>query len=456
MSRNLQEFHIGIMGPRGGPDDPCPAYNGGGAVNDLLTESDACNIKIKPFLRPSQPGTYTGTMTSSQPLKPGTLCHFFPADPCKGSPHYVVAGALPTNSMGGNLPGNAGIMSQIQQLSKNHPWYQFTQQVKEDNREGVHVRKTHSPKMVTYNTRNSNLPNTPIPQRNLPFLGGLNSCYTAVQSFMGVFSNFFSGMLPGKNMSAGNVLQMIKQNANNSNTLISANVSPEIMGMISALADVAGATDSNTTPGYITSQRANSTIYLHHAVNLFSQCKSPYDVLTTFDQLEQNPVYKGTNTLGGISFSANGASGSSSYTLSANGMVSSQISANANTQLQQAMQTVSSGGSFPGGIFGVPMFGDGAGTIMKMLDRIHPAAAAGRKGMMMSVVADSLRNIDAKIFHAGGDFLTKGLNLSQKIPALSTFAQFTQINFASFLPVNVSGLISKISSSGIPGISIGK
>lgn len=396
---------IGIV--VGGHDaDPAPNQNGVRIYcpqihgNDVKKE----DLGFSPMLMPpNQAGTtqFNGVPDTGQHV----LC--LKSGP-PGDSTLVVVGSLTVNRQDGGQPGNKNLNTYLNALTTAFATelnINIPPNVKETTQDGTRIRKIEEKgqkhkhdllKGMPSHGATYNLAGMPLKQ--------LNNVATATQAFSNILTGSMLSALPGMNFSVGNILSSLTSSA--LDELLSS-LSPQLAQGLQNMFTLMQTMEISEGGGFSTAGKVDPTTYLNNAVSLLKGNQSLGEIITNLQRLQSDTSLFGLDKLAGAAFQIPTAFGNITMNLSPAGVIEMVTPDSVQTAINAFNSLMTSGAGFPGASLG-NMFGNSAGVMSEMFNRLPPDKQGIAKSMMEKVVAPgtqarTLLNTANELAHLGSN-----------------------------------------------------
>lgn len=198
---------------------------------------------------------------------------------------------------------------------------------------------------------------------------------TAKQHFGSIMGSGFLSGLPGALMSLGKMMNNLSSK-NKSN--IKKNMPPQTQAAFESMAYLLPDIETSGGGFYATDSKVNEDVFMENAISLMSQCTSLSDLCDVLKRVQTDESLYGLDQLPDVSYTYTGAFGGTDYVISANGnvKVANSNTTNATSSSKSSfggfMSSAALAGGSPSSLPGQNMFGDSAGTIFDMMQRVFP------------------------------------------------------------------------------------
>jgi hypothetical protein len=247
-----------------------------------------------------------------------------------------------------------------------------------------------------------------FPLNGIP-IDPIKNINTAIQAAASIPDVGFLNALPGIAMSLGGLLNNILSVANLSKQLKKGMI-PSAFNVVSSMSALIQTVEQSESTGFLTSGKVNPDVYMENAIELLSQCTNLSDVTSTMARLQSDSSLFGMEKYGPTVIEQETPFGKVLTSVSPLGQ---QITLTPATVAQgfSAISNLMSGAGFPGAVPGENMFGDSAGTILNMMQRIPGGAGFSQalsvaQQLNTSGAAQQVFDVANEVF-SGGNPLNK-------------------------------------------------
>lgn len=395
-------------------------YGQGGVSDEIQDPLKACNMQVWSPTEHSWAGVQPNHLALSPQFR--KTQSEFPRPPDPGSFVYclkttgrsdvVVLGQAnemvnPSTSTGGNINlfmMNPYLQQAFNRILEMYPLPQYKEQMKR----GALIREVQEKGSQYYHGMLQGLPS----QASLYPMAAITQqakkgVETAKEHFANVLGmNQISG-LAGQVMSLG---KMFSNMSNSNKNQIKQNMPNETQAALESLAYLLPNIETNGGGHYATDAKVNEDVFMANAIDLLSQCTTVSDITAVLSRVQTDTSLYGLDQLPDTYVTYNTPYGDVHQVITANG---SLYTANSNTT-NNTSQSKSSFGSFmssaataggsPSSLPGQNMFGDSAGTMHDMMQRVFPG---GEQTSMTTVENTNRQNKSIQ-----RNFQKRGLNES--------------------------------------------
>jgi hypothetical protein len=235
-------------------------------------------------------------------------------------------------------------------------------------------------------------------------IDAVSSIRTALQAAAAIPGLDVLSKLPGVASSLGSLLNDITSNPL-LNKLISQALPRDVLNAVNSMSRLVQSVEQGESAGFMTSGRVNPEVYTKNAVDLLSQCTNVSDVTTALTRLQSDSSLFGMEAYGPVVVEQETPFGKvqMSYDTGGNQFTFSPQSVVA---AAGALSKLMSGAGFPGAVPGENMFGQSAGTILNMMQRIpggqgFSQALSMAQALNTSGAAQQVFNMAKKVYEGG-------------------------------------------------------
>jgi len=363
-------------------------YGQGGVSDQIQDPLKACNMQVWSPTEHSWAGVQPNHLALSPQFR--KTQSEFPRPPDPGSFVYclkttgrsdvVVLGQAnemvnPSTSTGGNINlfmMNPYLQEAFNRILEMYPLPQYKEQMKR----GALIREVQEKGSQYYHGMLQGLPSQasiyPMAMITQQAKKGIE---TAKEHFANVLGmNQFSG-LAGQVMSLG---KMFSNMSNSNKNQIKKNMPNETQAALESLAYLLPNIETNGGGHYATDAKVNEDVFMANAIDLLSQCTTISDITAVLSRVQTDTSLYGLEQLPDTYITYSTPHGNIDQVITANGYL---YTANSNTT-NNTSSSKSSFGSFmssaatyggsPSSLPGENMFGDSAGTMFDMMQRVFP------------------------------------------------------------------------------------
>lgn len=206
---------------------------------------------------------------------------------------------------------------------------------------------------------------------------------TAIQQFNSVLSPSLLSQLPGMSMSLGNMFNMLQGNLLNQ---IMDKLPKELQAGLENMNILIQGVEAGEG-SFNSSGRVNPDVFLKNAVDLLSQSTSIADIIGSMQRLQSDTSLFGTDTLAAVNIPIDTPFGKMSLSMDPSGAIQSLIPDSVQKAMDAFSSLMSSASQFPGVELGKNMFGDAAGAMNEVSQRLSPEFQQVFKSRMESAIA---------------------------------------------------------------------
>ena len=304
-----------------------------------------------------------------------------------GDTSLIVLGTLPTNRQPGGAKGNLNLNTALRKMVEAFATtinVNIPPNVKETKKDGARVRvvqekgqKHKHDLLVGTQSHGSAYPMAGIVQKQL------SNISTATQAFSSILTGSMMSALPGVSFSVGNILNSLTSSAFDE---LMSSLSPDLAQGVQNMFTLMQSMEVSESGGFNTMGKVDPTTYLANAVNLLKGNQSLGEVISNLQRLQSDTSLFGADKLGGALFDVPTAFGVMKMSLLPNGEISTLMPDEMQTAMKAFSSLMTSGIDFPGASL-QNMFGDSAGVMSSLFDRLPPDKQTNAKSMMEGVIA---------------------------------------------------------------------
>ena len=325
-----------------------------------------------------------------------------------GSTQCQVLGlASDLNNAGSGIAGNMGLFQMapiLQQFMNKSTGVSRPPNIQQGNEGGATVfniqeRGDHSHNLLQgLPTHGALFPLSGIP------IDPIKSIHTAIQAAANIPGADILSKLPGVAMSLGGLMNKLLSNAKQSNTLRNS-MPPQAFAALTSMGNLIQSMEQSESTGFMTAGRVNPDVYSNNAITLLSQTTNLSDVVAATTHLQSNTSLFGMESYGTITIEQETAFGNVKMNVSATGETTVITPDAVLKQMNDFAKLMSNASSFPSAVPGQNLFGDSAGTIMNMIQRLPSGDATQAinllKNLNTSSVAQDLNKMFQSIINGG-------------------------------------------------------
>ena len=406
-SDNITEnnFTVGYC-VRGHDKDPDPNQNG--LVGVYLPQHHGNNVPVNHlgFSPVVMPPNQSGATEFNGVPDPGQALLCMRGNEPSGASSLVILGSLPVNRQDGGQAGNLNLNTALSalvtafgtEINVNIP-----PTVKEVMESGARIRQIVEKGQLHKHDLLKGIPShgamynlAGMPQKQLTNIS------TAIQSFSNILTSSMMSAIPGMNFSVGNILSSLTSSV--ADKLLSS-LSPELAQGVQNMFSLMQSMEVNESGSFSTMGKVDPTTYLNNAVSLLTGNQSLGEVVENMKRLQFDTSLFGLDKLANASFSVPTAFGAITLGVSALGAITNETPDVVQKAIQAFTGLMTSGAGFPNATLS-NMFGDSAGVMSELFNRLPPDKQTNAKNMMEGVIASGtdprkLLNNVADIVHTG-------------------------------------------------------
>lgn len=198
---------------------------------------------------------------------------------------------------------------------------------------------------------------------------------TAKEHFANILGSNILSQLGGSVMSLG---KMMGNLSNKDKKKIKEDMPPEVQAALESMAFLLPNIETSGGGFYATDAKVNEDVFMTNAVDLLSQCRSVSDICAVLSRVQTDTTLYGLEELDDIVIEYTTPFGGVTQYISANGDLwvansnTTNATSNSKSSFSSFMSSSSIAGGSPSSIPGENMFGDSAGTMFDMIQRVFP------------------------------------------------------------------------------------
>lgn len=198
---------------------------------------------------------------------------------------------------------------------------------------------------------------------------------TAKEHFANILGSNILSQLGGSVMSLG---KMMGNLSNKDKKKIKEDMPPEVQAALESMAFLLPNIETSGGGFYATDAKVNEDVFMTNAVDLLSQCRSVSDICAVLSRVQTDTTLYGLEELDDIVMEYTTPFGGVTQYISANGDLwvansnTTNATSNSKSSFSSFMSSSSIAGGSPSSIPGENMFGDSAGTMFDMIQRVFP------------------------------------------------------------------------------------
>lgn len=281
----------------------------------------------------------------------------------------------PSTSTGGNINlfmMNPFLQEAFNRLLKMWPLPQYKEQMKRGAliREVQEKGRQYSHSMLQGLPSQASLyPMAMITQQ------AIKNVETAKEHFANILGMGQIGQLAGSFMSLG---KMMNNMSNNDKKKVKQNMPNETQAALESLAFLLPNIETNGGGYYATDCKVNEDVFMANAVDLLSQCTTVSDICTVLSRVQTDTTLYGLEQLPDVRITYSTPFGGVDQVITANGdlMIANSNTTNTTSSSKGSfgsfMSSAATAGGSPSSLPGQNMFGDSAGTMFDMMQRVFP------------------------------------------------------------------------------------
>jgi hypothetical protein len=350
-------------------------------------------------------------------LDPGT-CVFVRKDTGSNMCH-IIGMANEIYDPNGQISGNFNLLSipQIAKAIQQTIDVRIPPTIQETTEKGVKIRKKQE---KGENHKHALLANIPSNGAIYPLAGSIvpnvKNVSTAIEAFSGILTPSIAGLLPGINVSLGNLIgsltsgnllgslagnvvgnvinqiggdlpgeivgavgaaatKMISQNElRDLSKQLTSKLNPEMRQTLNSMSLLLSTIETTTGGGFTSGGKVDPLSYMSNAVDLLGQTRQIGDMIQAFQQLQYDTSLFGQDKLPNITIMIDTPFGKVPLSISPTGIISKNIPAPLQQLINSFVSQLTSASGFPGVNPGENLFGDSAKTMFDMFQRLSPQA----------------------------------------------------------------------------------
>jgi hypothetical protein len=394
-------------------NDPAPDQSGGMRIIIPGLHGKDVQTNHLAFSSMQKSPTNYSQQSFEGALDPGT-CVFIRKDTGSNMCH-IIGLANEIYDPDGQIGGNFNLLSipQIAKAIQQTIDIRIPPTIQEATEGGVKIRKKQEKGQLHKHAILAGIPsNGAIYSLAGAIVPNVQNVSTAVEAFANILSPSLAGLLPGINVSlgnlvgsltsgnllgslAGNVLQNVAGQALGdlpgeivgavgaaATTMVSqaqltdlskqlnSKLSRQMKTTLSSMSTLVSTIETTTGGGFMSGGKVDPTTYMTNAVDLLSQVGEIGDIVQVFQQLQYDTSLFGQDKLPNITMMIDTPFGIKlPLSISPSGIISQNIPAPLKLAIEAFSSAMSSGASFPGVIPGENLFGGSAKTMFDMFSR---------------------------------------------------------------------------------------
>lgn len=330
-----------------------------------------------------------------------------------GSTQCQILGlASDLNNYESNIPGNIGLLQMapiLAQYLNKSTGVSRPPTIQESSEGGAKIFKINERGDHNHNLLKG-LPThgALFPMNGIP-IDPIKNIMTAIQATSSIPGAGLLNSLPGIAMSLGGLMNTLLSSRNLSKNLKKAMPITAFNAMAS-LGNLIQSVEQGESTGFLTSGRVDMDTYVANSVEILSQCTNLSDVTTAMTRLQSDTSLFGIENLSPTIIEQETPFGMIKSSISPTGQ---QIELTPATVAAgfSAISKLMSGSGFPGVVPGENMFGESAGTILNMMQRIpggggFSQALSIAQQLNTSGIAQQVFDVANEVF-SGGNPLNK-------------------------------------------------
>lgn len=363
-------------------------YGQGGVSDQIQDPLKACNMQVWSPTEHSWTGVQPNHLALSSQFR--KTQSEFPRPPDPGSFVYclkttgrsdvVVLGQSndmvnPSTSTGGNINlfmMNPYLQEAFNRRLKMYPLPQYKEQMKR----GALIREVQEKGDQYYHGMLQGLPSQaslyPMAMITQQAKKGVE---TAKEHFANVMGMGQISQLAGSVMSLG---RMFSNMSNNNKKQATKNMPKETQAAFESLAFLLPNIETSGGGHYATDAKVNEDVFMANAIDLLSQCTTVSDITAVLSRVQTDTTLYGLEQLPDVVVEYSTPFGGITQVITANGDLSIANSNTTNTTTSSKssfgsfMSSAATYGGSPSSLPGQNMFGDSAGTMFDMMQRVFP------------------------------------------------------------------------------------
>jgi hypothetical protein len=355
---------------------PDPGQSNKLQATDPLRHGNNINSTQYPFVPIMTGCTQDDLETNAPPPEPGSTILMLPAtgDPSSRMAAFVIKDQNKSGSSSGNYDLSK-LKNFVTAVGENVEKV-VSKGFSTSTRDGAEVRK---PKDGD-NWKHDLTRGLPTHAATYP-LGGTvlpnrQKIETAIQQFAGILSPSMVSQMPGSFMSMGDLLSSLTKSQKKQ----IQDAMP--VDVYQAFESTSNLMQSGEASSFSTGGRVNPEVFIANAIDLLTQVTNPADLDNVFHRLQYDTDLFGLDELEAVSMEVEGAFGTFTQKIDANGNITDEIPEVVQQLIEQFAQMLSSSSSAPGGGKGENLFGEAAQTMTDMLGRVEPTVQKFRQQML--------------------------------------------------------------------------
>lgn len=315
------------------------------------------------FPRPPDPGTFVYCLKST------------------GRSDAVVIGQAsesvnPTTSTAGNI--NLFMMNPYLQEAYNRVLEMYPlPDYKEQKKRGALIREVQEKSKQYSHSLLQGLPSqASLYQMAMITQQSVKNIETAKEHFANILGSGFLNSLPGSIMSLG---KMMSNMSNKNKNDIKKDMPNEVQAALESMMFLLPNIETNGGGFYSTDAKVNEDVFMSNAIDLLSQCRSVSDICAVLSRVQTDTSLYGLDELDDMIVEYTTPFGGITQRITANGDLYTANSNTTNTttssksSFSSFMSSASTYGGSPSSSPGENMFGDSAGTMFDMIQRVFPS-----------------------------------------------------------------------------------
>jgi len=226
---------------------------------------------------------------------------------------------------------------------------------------------------------------------------------TAIQADGNIPGPNLLAALPGVAMSLGTLLNNITASKNYSKRLNNS-MNPSALTALTSMSVLIQSIEQSESAGFMPGSKVDPEEYTENAIELLSQTTNLSDVVNVMGRLQYDSSLTGMSKYGPTIIQQETPFGSSRQSYRSDGKQMTLTPATV-AQAASLMSSLMSGAGFPSSIPGVNMFGQSAGTMLNMMQRI-PGGGLGQALALVNIlnqsgIAKQLMSVADEVFKGG-------------------------------------------------------
>lgn len=363
-------------------------YGQGGVSDEIQDPLKACNMQVWSPTEHSWAGVQPNHLALSPQFR--KTQSEFPRPPDPGSFVYclkttgrsdvVVLGQAndmvnPSTSTGGNINlfvMNPYLEEAMKRILEMYPLPQYKEMMKR----GALIREVQEKNSQYYHGMLQGLPSQAslYPMAMIAQQAKKN-IETAKEHFSNILGMSQLSQLSGSVMSLG---KMMSNMSNKDKKKVKENMPKETQAALESLAYLLPNIETNGGGYYSTDAKVNEDVFMANAIDLLSQCTTISDITAVLSRVQTDTTLYGLEELPDITIEYSTSFGNVTQIITANGdlRVANSNTTNTTTKNKSSfasfMSSAATAGGSPSSLPGENMFGDSAGTMFDMMQRVFP------------------------------------------------------------------------------------